>query len=185
MSKISIQKEEGSEATPVASVWIVVVSKVGQERRVKHELQQQGFEVYLPMKLTENRRRELVASPFLPRYLFARVTLAVERWKSIYSTMGVAGVLGRGERPTGVKDKLVQRIRDQEDGGFIRLGLETEAQLAKGDRVGFEVAGVDLEGLFEERVDARRVLILASFLGRDSRFVVDLADVRAAEAKTK
>jgi transcription antitermination factor NusG len=123
VEKSEATKEEDLKRADL-SVWIVVVTKQGQERLARLRLEQQGFEVYLPMKLAQNRRRELVASPFFPKYLFARVTLAVDRWKSIYSTIGVAGVLGRGETPTGVKDEVVERIRAQEDAGFIRMGLD-------------------------------------------------------------
>jgi transcription antitermination factor NusG len=168
------------DAPPAAAlVWIVVVANHGQERRARLELASRGFEVYLPMKLSANRKGEQLASPFFPGYLFARVSLALNAWKSIYSTPGVKGVLGRGERAMGVKDALVQRIRDQEDAGFIRMGLEGE-QLGRGDRVRVEVNGADIEGVFEERVDARRAMFLVSFMGRDSRFTVDLDKMRLA-----
>ena len=49
-------------------VWVVVVTKPGQERRARRELEQQGFEAYLPMNLSMNRKtREFVAMPFFPR----------------------------------------------------------------------------------------------------------------------
>lgn len=160
----------------VCGVWIVVITKVGQETRAKRELQGQGFEVYLPMKLSQNKRREMVAAPFFPRYLFAKVTLQVERWKSIYTTLGVSSVLGNAGLPIGLKDEVVDRIKAAEDGGFIRLGLSEAGKYVRGQRVAVGAEG--LEAVFEERVDAKRVAILVSMFRRDSRVVVDLNKLR-------
>lgn len=179
---------EVSRGVPVRA-WVVVVSKAGQERRARRELEQQaevfgeGFEVYLPMKLSMNRKRELVAQPFFPRYLFAKMDLRTSSWRRIWSTYGVSGMLGgSGERPYGVADWVIERLRAQEEAGYIRMGLEEDA--AKGPVFGageaVRVAGGVLEGVFVERVDEKRAAILVSLLGRDSRVTVDLAKLRAA-----
>jgi hypothetical protein len=80
-----------AEVREIRRVWIVVQAKPAQERLAKDELEHKGFEVYLPMRLFEDRKGEIRATPFFGRYLFARVTLDVERWKGIYTTRGVAG----------------------------------------------------------------------------------------------
>lgn len=162
-------------------VWVVVTSKPGQEIRAKRELENQGYEVYLPMRLFENKAKELRAAPFFPRYLFARVPVRVELWRSIFSTFGVSGVLGCSPaRAVGVSDQVVDGIRAREEAGFIKLGLtEQAAPLERGQRVSEPEWG--LEGTFIERVDAKRAAILVSFMGRDSRFVVDLRTLKAAD----
>ena len=175
-------KEAGQQ-----QVWIVVVSKPGQERRARHELRQQGFETYLPMKLFQvvsgPRKGELMAAPFLPRYLFARVPVNLADWREIFSTYGVAGVLGYSQaRAYGVKDALIQRMMDQEEGGFIKLGLPDDAvAFARGQRVRCDELGV--EGVFEEmlheRVDEKRCAFLVKGMGRDSRFTIDLRKLRS------
>lgn len=166
-------------------VWVVVVTKPGQERRARLELERQGFPVYLPMKLAMDRRPgragQLLASPFFPRYLFAQVSLAVGDWKKIWYTIGVQGLLGTNERPIGVKDTLVERIRAAEEDGFIKIGLEADGpRFERHQRVVVEVGGVDIEGVFMERVDEKRASLLVSCLGRDSRFTVDLRKLRSA-----
>lgn len=164
-------------------VWVVVTSKPSREVVAKRELGQQGFEVYLPMKLFENRRGELQATPFFPRYLFARVPAQVEQWRSIFSTYGVSGVLGcSATRAVGVRDELVERIRAQEEAGYIKIGLRQgdSPRFEKGQRL--RVGGVGIDAVFDEPVDARRASILVSLLGRDSRVVVDLHKLKAAPA---
>jgi transcriptional antiterminator RfaH len=181
MDQITEGKTQVKKARAKAVVWIVVVSKPGQERRAKRELEQQGFEIYLPMKLVVNRKRELIASPFFPRYMFARVSLQVGDWRAIWSTYGVQGLLGSPTRPHGVADAVVERIQAAEESGFIKMGLAAAAgHFAGGQRV--RMAGSDaLEGIFLEAVDEKRAAILVSLLGRDSRVTVDLSKLRAAE----
>jgi len=161
-------------------VWVVVVSKPGQERRAKRELEQQGFETYLPMSLSMHiKTKQMVAAPFFPRYLFARVSLAVQDWRKIWYTFGVQGLLGQAERPVGVADEMIDLIRVHEEAGFIKVGLQAEGQrFERGERVK-AIGEIEFEGVFQERVDDKRAMILVSFLGRDSRFIVDLRKLRS------
>ena len=57
---------------------------------------------------------------------------------------------------------------------------EKACGLTKGDKVTLPVGHKfgELEAVFEERVDARRVALLISLLGRDSRVVVDLGSLK-------
>lgn len=171
-----------SEAKTEKKVWVVVVSKPQQERLARFHLEAQGFEPYLPMKLSMNvKRQELVAMPFLPGYLFARTGLAISQWGKIWNTRGVHGVLGSGDRPIGVRDEVVERIRLQEEAGFIKVGLEAEGgRFERGEKVRV-VGELGIEGLFVECVDRKRATLLVSLLGRDSRLTVDLRKLRSAE----
>jgi transcriptional antiterminator RfaH len=185
------QQNNNLSSSSERKVWVVVACRQAQEVRARVELERQGFDVYLPMRLASIRRqgryangaRDLVARPFLPGYLFVRTSLALGDWRRIWSTFGVKGLLGSEERPTAVRDWVVDRIREQEEGGFIKLGLVADAPaFARGARV--QLNGLDMvEGLFLEQIDERRASILVSLLGRDSRVTVDLAKLRSAGPK--
>lgn len=163
-------------------VWIVVVSKLGQEVRAKRELLQQGFEVYLPMKLSQNKKRELISSPFFRRYLFARVPADVSEWREIFSTYGVAGVLGfSAGRAYGLKDVAIDELRGREEGGYIKIGLAEEPKpFEHGQRV---VTEDGVEGIFDavlnESDDNKRAAFLVNCMGRQTRFTVDLRQLRS------
>ena len=158
-------------------VWVVVQAKPGQEQRAKGELERQRFEAYLPMRLFEDKARLLRATPFLPPYLFARVPVEVEAWRCILSTYGVSGVLGATTRRAfGVSDRVVNRIREAEDAGYIRMGLQADRAFERGQRV--RVDG-GLEAIFSETVDRKRGVILFSLLGRDSSLTIDLSRLAA------
>lgn len=158
----------------VKAVWVVVAAKPQQERRAKRELENQGFEVYLPMRLFQNKRLETIALPFFPRYLFCKVVLdaRVVRWKAIYSTLGVAGVLGPPECPIGVKDLVIEEIRAHEEAGFVKMAEEIKGpKFELGGRYRDDRTGI--EGLFVERVDDKRAILLTRLFG-DSRMTVDI-----------
>lgn len=168
-----------------ASAWVVVVARPGQEIRAKRCLEDRGFETYLPMKLFENRFHRLTATPFFPRYLFAHIDVRSDAWWRIFSTEGVATLLGAAANrpPIGVASFVIERIRAQEEAGFIRMAGEMSRKAAPcrfGEGEVVRYAGTPLEAVFLEQVDAKRALILVSLLGRESRLTVDLAKLRAA-----
>lgn len=163
-------------------VWIVVISKLGQEQRAKRELKQQGFEVYLPMKVSENKKREQIFSPFFRRYLFARVPVDVDEWREISSTYGVSGVLGfTGRRAYGVRDSVIEKLKAREEGGYIKVGLAEERKPFRAGELVMTDDGI--EGFFDavvsESDDNKRAAILVDFMGRLTRFTVDLRELRA------
>lgn len=156
--------------------WVVVVTSAGKERLAKFHLQKQGFEVYLPMKLGQGAA---AVRPFFPRYLFARVTADVRRWQSIFSTIGVQRVFTNRERIVGVRDAFIESIRAQEADGLLKagVGVEVVCPFVEGDQV---LMGA-LTGIFQERVDDRRALILVQLLGKANAITVDLSKLEASE----
>lgn len=162
-----------------ASAWIVVVTKQGRERDVKARLLDQGFEVYLPMRLVESRDGSY-PRPFFPGYLFARITLEVTRWQAILSTVGVSRVLCTATRPHGVKDELIQRIRAREVDGLLHLSARPERRFARGQRVTTLDGAVD--AIFAEALDSKRAIVLASLFNSSSvRITVDLQKLVALD----
>ena len=167
--------------------WYVVVTHAGQERLAAMNLRRQDFEAYLPMRppLTANPRAG--AKPLFPRYMFVSLDMARPGWRALYSTIGVHDVLstGSGEhrRPKAIPGAWVERIQAREVDGLVILKdrePEKACGLTKGDKVTLPVGHKfgELEAVFEERVDARRVALLISLLGRDSRVVVDLGSLK-------
>lgn len=162
--------------------WCVCLTKGHQEKLALENVQRQGFEAYLPLRLVELRPRgqppRTVALPFFPRYLFVRIDLSVNGWRKLYSTMGVQSVLGSAERPAAVVEKLVADIRAREVGGLVKLAPgKVEAPWEKGEPVTY---GGYLNAIFHEQVDARRCRILVSlFSGVESLQTVDTGDIES------
>ena len=100
-----------------------------ESKAVAH-LARQGFATYLPRYLKRRRharRVDVVAAPLFPRYLFVEIDMAVQRWRSIYSTIGVSQLVCNGDVPAPVPDQVITMLKDREDAaGFIHLDREPQ-----------------------------------------------------------
>ncbi len=146
-------------------------------------LRHQGFGVYLPCYMAQRRharRRDWVEKPLFPRYLFVHLDLEQDRWRAVYSTVGVRTLLSAEERPIVVPTEVVEEIRAREDSrGFI--SLNSGRAFRRGDRVRvIEGPFLDIAGLFECRNDDERVIILLELLGRQVKVSVPLRAISPA-----
>jgi transcriptional antiterminator RfaH len=162
--------------------WFVAHTHAHAEAKAGAHLERQGFEIYLPRYLKRRRharRIETVAAPLFPRYIFVAVDLAAQRWRSIYSTVGVARLVCNGDEPTAVPDGTVDALKSREDqDGFIKL--VNRSRFKSGDKVRvLEGAFSSCLGLFEGMAERERIAILLDLLGRKVRVVLD-ADLIAA-----
>jgi transcriptional antiterminator RfaH len=162
--------------------WFVAHTHPNAEAKATLHLNRQGFEIYFPRYLKRRRharRVETVAAPLFPRYLFVAVDLAAQRWRSIYSTIGVTRLVCNGDDPTPVPDGIVEALKSREDaGGFIKL--DCRASFRAGDKIRvLDGAFSSCLGLFEGMAERERIAILLDLLGRKVRVVLD-ADLVAA-----
>jgi transcriptional antiterminator RfaH len=152
-----------------ADPWFVVQTQVNAEAKAARNLLQQGFEIYLPRYLrgrSHARKIDKVAVPLFPRYMFVRVDMATQRWRSIQSTFGVASLVFNGSEPAPVPPQVVRSLRAREDdNGYVKL--EKRPKFALGDKVRV-IAGAFAENLalFEGLADRDRIVILLDMLGR-------------------
>ena len=95
-------------------LWYAVHSRPKQEIRALENLQNQGFETWLPMITIEKLRRGRlteVSEPMFSRYLFIRLDTEQTNWSPIRSTMGVSRLVSFGNRPAAVADELIQALQ--------------------------------------------------------------------------
>jgi len=166
-----------------SSSWHVVQVHPRAEAKAQIHLDRQGFVTYLPRYLKRRRharRTETVPAPLYPSYLFVAFNRAIHRWRSIYSTVGVARLVCNGEVPAAIDNSIIDGLKNRENAdGFIQLGRRL--QFAAGDKVRVrEGVFCDCLGLFESMGDRERVAILLELLGRKVRVVLDEEFVVAA-----
>jgi transcription antitermination factor NusG len=162
--------------------WYVICTKSKQERVARLRLQDQGYEVYLPLRLVEYKRGEIGATPLFPRHLFVRQS---PRWRSIFSTIGVRSVYCIGDNPAVLPQVAIDLFKAHEIDGRIRIlpeaprPIDRSCPFTKDQRVKVKDGPmVGLEGVFHERVDANRVAILLKGLGRETRVELELDHLR-------
>ncbi|PRH89251.1 transcriptional activator RfaH [Labrys okinawensis] len=115
--------------------WYVVQTRARSEETARFNLEAQGFEVFLPRTLRtvlHARRRRTAMNALFPGYLFVRLDLERERWRSINGTIGVVQVVMGSSLPLPVPDGVVESILTYVDAeGIARL----DRDLAQGQTV--------------------------------------------------
>jgi len=163
--------------------WFVAHTQPHAETKATAHLNRQGFDIYFPRYLKRRRharRIETVAAPLFPRYLFVAVDLDVQRWRSIYSTVGVTRLVCNGNDPTPVPSGIVEALKGREDAnGFIKLDCRPPFRVGEPVRV-LDGAFTSCLGLFEGMAERERIAILLDLLGRKVRVVLDANLVAAA-----
>lgn len=164
--------------------WYLVLAKRGQERMAKENLERQGFDVYLPMYAPETRKAGATTPrPFLPGYLFVSFDPTVPTWGRIFSTYGVRSMYCTGSggelHPRPLPNSWIEQLQIREVHGLIVRPHQdlVRTRHQQGDPVRYRMASADIDAVFIEAVDAKRVAILVSLLGTDSRQVVDAKTV--------
>jgi transcriptional antiterminator RfaH len=163
--------------------WYVVHSQPNAEHKAVAHLQRQGFATYLPRYLKRRRharRVEIVPAPLFPRYLFVTFDLTTQRWRSIFSTVGVSRIVCNAELPTPISDEVIGSLRAREDAsGFVTL--DRSPKFRAGDKIRvLEGCFADCLGLYEGMKDRDRIAILLDLLGRKVRVTVAAENVAAA-----
>lgn len=167
---------------PLNPRWFVAHTQPNAEAKAVANLNRQGFAAYFPRYLKRRRHArkvDTVAAPLFPRYVFVAVDISAQRWRSIYSTIGVARLVCNGDEPTAVPAGIVEALKCREDAdGFIKL--DYRAPFHPGDKVRvLDGAFSSCLGLFESMAERERIAILLDLLGRKVRVVLD-ADLVAA-----
>ena len=161
--------------------WYVVYTQSNQESRAELNLHRQGFEVWLPLiRRTRRhaRRIDTVLTPFFPRYLFVRLALSRQTWRSINGTFGVVHLLCNGDTPLALPEGVVEEMMQKRDeSGTI---VDTSRRLTVGDAVEVTTGPLaDVEGLFQSMSGPERVVLLVNLLGRKVRASLQLKDLAA------
>jgi transcriptional antiterminator RfaH len=165
------------------SRWYVVQTQANAENKAVTHLARQGFVTYLPRYLKRRRharRVDVVSAALFPRYLFVEIDMTVQRWRSIYSTVGVSRLVSNGDNPAPVPEQVVSLLRGRENtAGFIQLDRRPKYRAGDKIRV-LEGVFYDCLGIYDGMPDSERVAILLDLLGRKVRVVLDAEAVAAA-----
>jgi transcriptional antiterminator RfaH len=162
--------------------WYVAHTHPHAEAKATAHLNRQGFDIYFPRYIKRRRharRIETVPAPLFPRYLFVAINLNAQRWRSIFSTVGVSRLVCNGEDPSPVPIGIVEALKSREDAnGFIKLDCRPRFHVGDKIRV-LDGAFSSCLGLFEGMAERERIAILLDLLGRKVRVILD-ADLVAA-----
>jgi transcriptional antiterminator RfaH len=150
--------------------WYVAYTHVNREVESSKQLEQQGFEAYLPRYLKNRRharKSDQVSRPLFPRYLFIKMDLDHALWRAINSTRGIINLISNGDGPTFVMEDIVEGIKSYENESGL-ISPEIADFFKPGDPVQVTAgAMIDQIGLFRCRTDNDRVIVLFNLMGRE------------------
>ena len=165
------------------TAWYVVYTHPHAEAQALENLKRQGYVAYLPRYRKwrrHARRREAVAAPLFPGYLFVRMDLSCARWRSINGTFGVNHLVCHGDVPAVVPQAVVDNLQAQEDERGL-LPLASLIVLDRGARLRIvDGAFAERIGVYERMPADGRVILLLDLLGREVKVEVPIDAVEAA-----
>jgi len=162
-------------------LWYVIQTKPGNEHRVETNLLNQEIETFLPLVETyqwKSGKMLETIKPFFPNYLFGRLDLAFHYYKAKW-TRGVSKILGAGNEPVPISEKVIQSIKERMViGNIVRL----EEEMKEGDLVQITSGPFkDLTGIFKKKLsDSGRVRVLLSLIGVDVPIQISQRQIKKA-----
>lgn len=159
------------------SAWYVVHTKPRQETRALENLQNQGFECFLPTMEVEklrNQRVLRVVEPMFSRYMFIQLDDTTQNWGPIRSTLGVSKLVSFGHIPAKVSPELIEFLRQAPPETVERLfDVGSNVRVANGPLKG-------LEGQYLAHDGETRAFVLVELLGQPQKLRVTLDSLRVA-----
>jgi transcriptional antiterminator RfaH len=159
---------------PLAENWYVIHTKPRQEQRALSNLQQQGYQCYLPMIAIEKLTRErinVIEEPLFPRYLFIRLDASRygQNWSPIRSTWGVSGLVSFGSEPAKINSVLIDLLRQQEQG----LSKDPQRLFSAGESLLVaEGPFVGLQAVYQMASGENRAMVLIEIMGKAAQMQI-------------
>lgn len=172
----------GLTLAAAASHWFLVYTRPALESMALQNLQQQGFEAYLPLYKRLKKSDAGMAAvfePMFPRYVFFRPSHASQSIAPARSTRGVARLVSFGYEPATMSPDVLCAIRQLEQARSAADAAELSS-LRPGQVVRFcNPAFQGLQGLVKA-VSSRRVEVLLELMGRQQLISVEHHQLKAA-----
>ena len=161
------------------SPWLLIHTKIRQERKALENLERQGFECFLPLTRAERPHHgalEVVEEALFPRYLFVRPRHGLEpgSWEPIRSTAGVSRVVALGQMLATVDDELIMALRAKTSPAAMQLH-----HLEPGEAVALpNEPFLGMEAVYQMADGERRVLVMLDVLSKLMKMAVTPKGIR-------
>ncbi|MEC9344350.1 MAG: transcription termination/antitermination NusG family protein [Pseudomonadota bacterium] len=115
--------------------WYVAATKPSREGLARDQLVNQGFGVFLPMRMKTVRHARRILTrqaPLFPGYVFVGMDVETVRWRAVNATLGVKYLITRDERPSPLPRGFVEALAAAVNADGT---LDYRLSLKQGDRV--------------------------------------------------
>ena len=155
--------------------WYVVHTKPRQEARALENLQNQGFNCFLPTMQVQKLRRQKVqwvTEPMFSRYLFIQLDNEHQNWSPIRSTLGVSKLVSFGPQPAKVPLEFILFLKEAPPETLERMFTPGDSvQIASGPLQG-------LEGKYMAHDGETRAFVLVDLLGQPQKLRMTVCNLR-------
>ena len=159
---------QSQSGAPTLTRWFLAYTKPHFESVAQVNLQQQGFDVYLPMykKFKQTPTGSVsIFEPMFPRYIFFRPSRPSQSIATVRSTKGINNLVRFGFEPAVLPDDMVLLIRQLEE-SRNQIDVLEDSPFKTGQSVRLKHnALTNMQGLVQS-VGRQRVAVLLEILGR-------------------
>jgi transcription antitermination factor NusG len=168
-----VRKKRAREGTgSMKDLWYALHVRPRFERYVQTQLQQKGYEVFLPMSISKRKWSDRVKSievPLFPSYVFCRFDVSSRL--PILVTPGVNFVVGIGKAPHPVDEEEILTIRRVIES---RVATQPWPYLKMGQLVTVETGPLEgLRGVVVRAKGSDRLVVSVSLLMRSVSVEID------------
>ena len=147
--------------------WFILQFKSNAHHQANKNLNQQGFETFLPLHDTTSRNASRFINakrPLFPGYMFITFDRADSKWHKINNTYGVSRLVTFNSSLRSIPDIFVTNLMKRCDLSGNLLPIK---KLKKGDQVKL-IKGpfVNLAATIEKYEDDQRIWVLMDLMGR-------------------
>ncbi len=155
------------------SLWYLLQCKPREELRAKENLENQGYNTFLPQIATSKKTKQgytTSSTPLFPGYLFIKLNITTDNWAPVRSTRGVNKLVRFGQNAAIVPKKVISAIKQQ----VKYQNPDKTYPFSKGDKVTI-VSGPfkELQAVFECRNGQQRAWVLLELMGKWQRIAID------------
>ena len=146
------------------SKWFLVYTKARAEARAKKNLENQGFQIFLPMISYESRTKKKIRSleVMFPRYLFIKINLEKDNWNKIKSTIGVSHIVMFGQKLAEVPCEIIKFLQERVDENDIAQQKIINEEFQQNDKLIIKAGilkGREAQFLSKTRNERVRILL--------------------------
>ena len=150
--------------------WFILQFKPNAHHQANKNLNQQGFETFLPLNDTTSRNASRFINanrPLFPGYMFITFDRTESKWHKINNTYGVSRLITFNSALKSIPEIFVSNLMQRYDSSGNLLPIK---KLKKGDQVKLlKGPFVNFAATVEKYEDDQRIWVLMDLMGRKSK----------------
>jgi transcriptional antiterminator RfaH len=150
--------------------WFILQLKSNSHHQASKNLNQQGFETFLPLHDTTSRKLSRfinTSKPLFPGYMFVRFDRAETKWHKINNTYGVSRLITFNSILKSIPSAFVDNLMKRYDSSGKLIPI---VEMKRGNKVKIlEGPFTDFIATVEEYESNKRIWVLIDLMGRKTK----------------